>query len=103
MELRQLDIFTDSPKEELTAPYNKGAGNQQILEENREHFNGQAKKVLDHLLKGERVSGLRMMELYKIQDIRPRIAAIKKAGYQLKEEKISGGHGAKEWFIENND
>lgn len=102
MLLRQLDIFTDSPKEEinLTVEHNKGAGNQEILEENRKHFQGQAQKVLEHLLKGERVSGSRMYELHKIQDIRPRIAAIKKAGYLVKEEKIKGGHGAKEWFIE---
>lgn len=97
MLLRQLDIFTDSPKEELTAPYNKGAGNQEILEENRKHFQGQAQKVLEHLLKGERVSSLRMMQLHGIIDTRARIYSLKKAGHKIGEQKLKGGF--KEWFL----
>lgn len=92
--LRQLDIFAD-----FTPEHNRHTGNQQILEENRKHFEGQTKKVLDHLLKGEKVTGLKMMELHKIQDVRARIYAIKKAGYDVAEEKVEGGKGSKAWFI----
>lgn len=98
---RQLSIF-DIPVNHLTVPHNRHKGNQQILNENREHFSNQTKTVLDHLLKGEKVSGLKMMRLHGIQDIRPRIACIKKLGYQLTEEKIKGGHGAKEWHLKQS-
>lgn len=103
MFLRQLDIFSDSPKEVLTPSFNTGKGNQEILDDNRAHFNGQAKLVLDHLLKGERVSGEQMHELHKIQDVRARIYSIKKYlaefGIEVQEAKIKGGHGAKEWYL----
>lgn len=93
-----LDLFS-SEHISLVASHNRGTGNQEILDANRKHFQGQALKVLEHLLKGERVSGSRMFELYRIQDIRPRIAMIKKY-YPIGEEKIKGGHGAKEWYLQ---
>lgn len=102
----QLSIF-DIPQKELsqprfnglTVPHNRHKGNDQILQENRKHFENHTQIVLDHMMKGERVSGLRMMKEHGIQDIRPRIAAIKKLGYNVLEEKIKGGHGAKEWRL----
>ena len=89
----------NSIKQPLTVARNQHEGNQAILEENREHYSNQTQTVLNHLLNGESVSGARMYDLHRIQDIRPRIAAIKKLGYELEETKISNGKGAKSWRI----
>lgn len=97
-----LNLFS-SEHLSLVASHNRGTGNQEILDENRKHFQGQALLVLEHLLKGERVSGSKMYELHKIQDVRARIYSIKKAGYNICEAKIKGGHGAKEWFLESKE
>lgn len=94
----QLSISFDRELQ-LTVPHNRHKGNEDILNENREHFTNQTQLVLNHLKRGERVSGLRMMKLHGIQDVRARIYAIKKAGYVVMEEKIKGGHGAKKWWI----
>jgi hypothetical protein len=82
---------------ELTATHNRH-GQNESLNENREHFTKQALIVLGHLLNGEYVDGLSMFKIHEIQDIRPRIAAIKKH-YPVEEEKIPGAHGAKRWRI----
>lgn len=92
-----LDLF-NQPAYQLTEPFNQHTGNQEILDDNREHYSQQAKLVLEHLLRGEWVNGRQMNRLHQIQDIRPRIAAIKKY-YVLEERKIEGGHGSKEWKI----
>ncbi len=98
--MKQLTIF-DSPglQPTLTIAHNKHAGNDEILQENRNHFEGQAKKVLEHLLNGERVTSERMYELYKIVDVRARIFSLKKAGYAIIAVRIPNGRGAKEWSL----
>lgn len=103
-----FDLFNQPSYEpQLTEARNRHRGNQEILDENREHFSSQTEIVFSHLRKGEKVSGLQMMGLYKIQDVRPRIAKIRKIleeyGIELMEERIPGGHGAKTWWITPTD
>lgn len=88
-------------------PDNNRHGNQKALEENRLHFEGQGRIVLEHLLKGEKVSGLRMMQLHGIMDTRARIYSIKNLLIKvignadgLKKNKIQGANGAQEWSLE---
>lgn len=93
----QPDLFT-----QLTPDYNRHSGNQEILEENRQHFSTQAIKVLRHLANGEKVSGEMMHRLHGIQDYRPRIAALRKL-FALIPSKIPGGKGAKQWEMKETD
>jgi hypothetical protein len=100
------DLFSEVPNQHVTFPalditlpsHNKN-GNDAQYQENKSHFSNQAQKVLEHLKRGEWVSGMQMNQLYGIQDIRPRIASIKRSGNVLEERKIKGAHGAKEWRI----
>ncbi len=90
----------------LTADHNRN-GNDETFQLNKPHFQNQAEKVLYDLLCGDTVSGLSMAAKYKIQDIRPRIAAIrlllKPYGVALIETKIPNGHGAKQWHVAQTD
>ena len=90
----------------LTADHNRN-GNDETFQINKPHFQNQAEKVLYDLLQGETVSGRTMFAKYEIQDIRPRIAAIKKAfklyGFELQETKIPGCARAKQWHIAQTD
>jgi len=99
-----MDLFSQQP--EIILPAHNCNGNDSQFQENREHFKSQTEVVLEHLELGEWVTGIRMYELHKIQDIRPRIAAIKKllalTGRVLLEEKIKGAHGAKRWALEDS-
>lgn len=97
-----LDFSALIPTHEFTPRYNRHPGNQQILEENREHFSKQAKLVLRHLANGEKVSGEMMHKLYGMQDFRPRIAQIRKV-FELIPSKVTGGHGAKQWEMKEED
>lgn len=81
----------------LTPERNKNGG-QANLDENRPHFTAQALTVLQHLLNGEWVSGREMFIKHDIQDVRPRIAALRKY-FELDEEKIPNAKGAKRWRI----
>lgn len=97
------DVSNEKVTEIKMPEYNR-FGNDAQYQENKDHFKNQTQIVLNHLLKGETVTGAKMYELHKIQDIRPRIASIKKSliGTQhcLVEKRIIGGHGAKEWKLE---
>jgi hypothetical protein len=90
----------------LTAEHNTN-GNNKTFQENKPHFHNQTGKVLYELSLGVKVTGQNMYVKYSIQDIRPRIAAIKKAlklyGIELQESKILKGHGAKQWHIAETD
>lgn len=94
-----MDLFT-----QIEMPERNQNGNNESYQANKEHFKSQTEIVLEHLMRGETVTGTRMYELHKIQDVRPRIAAIKKTligtNMRLVEERIKGGHGAKSWRIE---
>lgn len=88
---------------DFTAPYNQHEGNQAILDENREHFSGQAKWVLEQLLVGRVLTGLIASREYGIQDIRPRIAKLIAMGYPIQKGKVPGGHGAKTFYMTPDD
>jgi hypothetical protein len=47
---------------------------------------------------GMSISGMEAVRVYRIMDIRPRIATIRKAGYKISEGKIVNGKGAKYWY-----
>ena len=84
---------------DFTVTHNQNAGNNQILEENRQHFNGQAKIVFDLLMQGEEVTSVKMLS-YQILDLRARIFSIqKRLGIDIPERKIPGGHGQKAWKL----
>jgi hypothetical protein len=89
----------------LVMPEHNRHGQDASYQENKSHFKTQTEIVMDHLEKGEWVSGVDMYEKHRILDVRPRIASIKKTlrltGRVLLEEKIKGGHGAKKWAIED--
>lgn len=84
-------------------PEHNRNGNDTDYQVNKAHFTKQALTVWECLVKGEEVTGKAMFERFQIQDVRPRIAAIKKAlegsDYYLLETKIPGGHGAKSWTL----
>jgi len=90
----------------LTTDHNRH-GQDEVYQDNRPHFQSQTEVVLSHLRNGEVVTGARMFTLHQIQDIRPRIAAIRKlfltTGERLLENRIKGANGAKEWWIECNE
>lgn len=83
---------------DISVPFNRHSGNQQILNENREHFSGQAKVCLDLLMNGETVTSKKML-VYDIIDTRARIYTLKSKGIQITEKKILKGNGAKEWSM----
>ena len=90
----------------LTADHNQH-GNNQTFQINKPHFQNQTEKVLYSLLQGETVSGKSMAAKYEIEDIRPRIAAIKLIlkpyGVSLVESKRPGCPRAKQWHIAQTD
>lgn len=96
-----FDLFSQLPLDNLTIPYNRGRENNESLQENRVHFSGQARVVLDLLMKGETVSSLKMIQTpYFILDTRARIYSIEKVlNITIPETKIPGGRGAKEWSL----
>lgn len=113
MQYRQAEIFDDPQGGDaeskqhgigplappsFSVPYNKGVENQAILSDNRLHFEGQAKYVLDQLIKGRTITGVMAMQEFYIQDLRARIYSLKKAGLQISKGKVEGGHGAKTFF-----
>lgn len=83
---------------DISVPFNRHRGNQEILNSNREHFSGQAKVCLDLLLKGETVTSKKMIA-YDMIDTRARIFTLKSKGIQITEKKILKGNGAKEWSM----
>jgi hypothetical protein len=89
----------------LVMPEHNRHGNDAQYQQSKSHFKTQTDIVMEHLEKGEWVTGVDMYEKHRILDVRPRIAAIKKSligtGRVLLEEKIKGGHGAKKWAIED--
>ena len=89
----------------IEMPAHNQHGNNASYQENKPHYKNQTEKVLAHLLKGESVTSKLMYELHQIQDIRPRIAAIKKSldknKFTLEEGRIFGGKGAKSWKLIN--
>ena len=101
----QQSLFDASVNEpSLTIAYNKNKGNQALLNENRPHFSGQTKWILDQLLSGRKISGLIAAKEFNIQDVRARIYTLKKVlDLNISEEKIIGGHGAKNWHMTAED
>ena len=97
-----FENFANDPS--LTVSYNQHKDNQSILNENRPHFSGQTKWILDQLLSGRKISGLIAAKEFNIQDVRARIYTLKKVlDLNISEEKIIGGHGAKNWYMTNAD
>lgn len=85
-------------------PSHNRNGNDESYQENKEHFAGQTKLVWELLLQGETITGERMFMEHRVQDVRPRIATIKKylevnKDYELQESKVPNGHGAKQWQL----
>lgn len=104
-----LTLFTPAPElcdgrdfDPHVAEHNRN-GNDTQYQVNKEHFTKQAATVWECLKNGESVTGKDMFERFQIQDVRPRIAAIKKAligtDYELQETKIPNGKGAKQWTL----
>ena len=87
------DLFS----QDFTVPFNQHKGNQTLLSENRKHFSGQAKIILNLLLSGRSVSSHEMFAKYNIVDVRARIFSLRKKGYAITDCKIPFGNGAKEW------
>ena len=85
-----------------TIPNNQHRGNQSLLDENREHFSGQALFVFQTLMKGGKVSSKWAWE-QGIVDLRARCFSLRKKGVIISEEKIPNGHGAKCWFCTEED
>ena len=85
-----------------TIPNNQHRGNQTLLDENREHFSGQALKVFTELMKGGKVSSKWAWE-QGIVDLRARVFSLRKKGVLISEGKIEGGHGAKVWWCSESD
>jgi Helix-turn-helix domain len=83
--------------------HQNNAQSQKQLEDSLGHFNKQCSIVLKHLLTGQKLSGMQAITYYKIIDIRPRIATLKKSGILISEQKIQGAHGAKEWFMSETE
>lgn len=96
----QIDFSPTTTTVSLTVPFNRGKQNNEDYQENRLHFAGQAKKVLDILLEGKSVSSFEMMKQFNIVDTRARIYNIQKVlDIEIPETKIPRGHGAKEWKL----
>jgi len=68
---------------------------QQQIEDNMFHFGKQAQTVFDHLMSGDSIDGELARVLYRIMDLRPRIATIKRAQFLMEEKKIPNSHGMK--------
>lgn len=102
-----MDLFDPQHIEQvkLVMPSHNRNGNDEQYQEGKEHFKTQTQIVLEHLERGEEVTGELMYQLHRILDTRPRIAAIKKslAGTwkYIEERKIPGAHGAKAWRLVN--
>ena len=73
---------------------------QKQIEDGMKHFAGQTLTVFEHLMSGDSIDGDMARAIYKIRDIRPRIASIKNAGFLVAENKIPFSHGAKVWHME---
>ncbi len=63
------------------------------------HFAGQAKKVLEYLQQGKRITSKIAMNELDIVDVRPRIATLIDMGYNIGFDVIKGSHGSKEWYL----
>lgn len=86
---------------DFTIPHNQHRGNQEILSSNRPKFSGQAKIVLEALLRGEEVTSVKMLQ-HGILDTRARIYSLKKHlekhGILISEKPVGGGQKA--WFMD---
>lgn len=80
--------------------FQNNAESQRQIEDGMKHFAGQAQTVFEHLMSGDSIDGDMARAMYKIRDIRPRIATIKNAGFLVAENKIPFSHGAKVWHME---
>jgi hypothetical protein len=63
------------------------------------HFGKQAQTVFDHLMSGDSIDGDLARVLYRIMDLRPRIATIKRAQFLMRERKIPKSHGMKVFYM----
>lgn len=100
-----MDLFSQTHLTEIILPVHNRNGNDAHYQSEKNHFKNQTEIVLAHLMNGERVTGKEMFELHGIQDIRPRLAAIRKSligtNKRLVSERIKGAHGSKISWLES--
>jgi len=70
-----------------------------ILFDQYERLNHNCKIIYDALKRGERLTGRDIVSKYGMMEYRRRIADIRAAGIEIKEEVMKGG--LKQWWIEN--
>lgn len=83
----------------LTVNNNRFAGNQEILDSNREHFHSQTEWVLEQLMNGRDITWIMALREFNIQDVRARLYTLRKKGFLMSEKKIEKGRGAKAVFM----
>ena len=70
-----------------------------ILFDQYERLNHNCKIIYEALKRGERLTGRDIVTRFGMMEYRRRIADIRAAGVEIKEEVLS--NGAKEWWIED--
>lgn len=83
---------------DFTHPHNNRESDIQF-DENIGHFQTQTERVLAILQSGETITSLKAYGM-GIIDVRARIKQIRDSGINVKDRKIVGGRGAKEYYIE---
>lgn len=81
----------------------RGADNQASLDANRTHFNNQCQKVFDLLMDGNTLSSLTGVTVYGMMDTKRRIKDLRDKGIRISDRAIEKGHGAKEWYMSEQD
>lgn len=82
---------------EIVLHNENNAHSEAILLEQAPRLSNNCKVLYEALLRGERLTGLLIMQRYNMIEYRRRMKDLKSAGVEIKENKLP--NGCKEWYL----
>lgn len=93
-----MTIQTEIDWNQVTHTKENNSHSEAILFDQYERLNHNCRIIYDALMRGEKLTGRDIVSKYGMMEYRRRIADIRAAGIEIKEEILKGG--SKQWWIE---